>query len=263
MNCKNKRVNDIININIKIMALIKCTECGKEISDKAVVCPNCGFPIENKNVSPINTSENKESQNVVNLAELSLSIGQNVTSLGMNVGFEAILSEELCTQKNFFSSGVAKVLLHTHGIEFIVAMKNIKLHNSQIINIKKTSSAELKQVKNSSVIGRAAIGNLIMGQTGALIGGLSALETNEKLVTTQFITINYWDIPSKTAQTLILTSQDKEEHVDFFLDMREHEMKVNEETKRLADNKMPLVSKICAIITGLAIIAIIVLNFIF
>ncbi len=28
------------------MAMIKCTECGKEMSDKASVCPNCGCPIE-------------------------------------------------------------------------------------------------------------------------------------------------------------------------------------------------------------------------
>lgn len=28
------------------MALIKCEECGKEISDKAKVCVNCGCPIE-------------------------------------------------------------------------------------------------------------------------------------------------------------------------------------------------------------------------
>lgn len=27
------------------MALIKCPECGKEISDKAKACPNCGAPI--------------------------------------------------------------------------------------------------------------------------------------------------------------------------------------------------------------------------
>lgn len=27
------------------MALIKCPECGKEISDKAAVCPSCGYPI--------------------------------------------------------------------------------------------------------------------------------------------------------------------------------------------------------------------------
>ena len=28
------------------MALIKCPECGKEISDKASACVSCGFPIQ-------------------------------------------------------------------------------------------------------------------------------------------------------------------------------------------------------------------------
>lgn len=28
------------------MALIKCPECGREISNKANSCPNCGYPIE-------------------------------------------------------------------------------------------------------------------------------------------------------------------------------------------------------------------------
>ena len=28
------------------MALIKCSECGKEISDKAKMCVNCGNPIQ-------------------------------------------------------------------------------------------------------------------------------------------------------------------------------------------------------------------------
>lgn len=27
------------------MALIKCAECGKEVSDKAAACPNCGAPV--------------------------------------------------------------------------------------------------------------------------------------------------------------------------------------------------------------------------
>lgn len=29
------------------MALIKCPECGKQVSDKAGSCPNCGCPIAN------------------------------------------------------------------------------------------------------------------------------------------------------------------------------------------------------------------------
>lgn len=28
------------------MALIKCTECGKEISQKAKTCPSCGAPVK-------------------------------------------------------------------------------------------------------------------------------------------------------------------------------------------------------------------------
>lgn len=30
---------------VLFMALIKCPECGKEISDRAGACPNCGCPI--------------------------------------------------------------------------------------------------------------------------------------------------------------------------------------------------------------------------
>jgi hypothetical protein len=32
------------------MALVKCSECDKNISDKAVACPNCGSPINNNRV---------------------------------------------------------------------------------------------------------------------------------------------------------------------------------------------------------------------
>jgi ribosomal protein L37E len=31
------------------MALIKCPECGKEVSDKANNCLNCGYPLNNDN----------------------------------------------------------------------------------------------------------------------------------------------------------------------------------------------------------------------
>ena len=36
------------------MSLIKCPECGKEISEKASSCPNCGCPSSewNKEVKP-------------------------------------------------------------------------------------------------------------------------------------------------------------------------------------------------------------------
>lgn len=30
------------------MALIKCPECGRQVSNQATTCPNCGFPIRDK-----------------------------------------------------------------------------------------------------------------------------------------------------------------------------------------------------------------------
>lgn len=38
------------------MAIIKCPECGKELSDKASVCPQCGFPIQEINQGTENTN---------------------------------------------------------------------------------------------------------------------------------------------------------------------------------------------------------------
>ncbi len=42
------------------MALIKCPECGKEISDKAISCPNCGCPNSEFHVSNNNNKDNSQ-----------------------------------------------------------------------------------------------------------------------------------------------------------------------------------------------------------
>ena len=45
------------------MALIKCPECGREISNAAAACPHCGFPIENGgNVAKADIANNKRIQ---------------------------------------------------------------------------------------------------------------------------------------------------------------------------------------------------------
>lgn len=38
------------------MALIKCPECGREISDQAAACPQCGFPISAARSEPAEES---------------------------------------------------------------------------------------------------------------------------------------------------------------------------------------------------------------
>lgn len=42
------------------MAMIKCSECGHDVSDKAKSCPSCGAPIDTKVYCPNCGSDNVE-----------------------------------------------------------------------------------------------------------------------------------------------------------------------------------------------------------
>ncbi len=44
------------------MALIKCPECGKEISDKASACPNCGMPLRREDCGTYDVVVTRENQ---------------------------------------------------------------------------------------------------------------------------------------------------------------------------------------------------------
>ena len=47
------------------MALIKCPECGKEISDEAEVCIHCGYPLKNKQVVESDQNNKKQPESYV------------------------------------------------------------------------------------------------------------------------------------------------------------------------------------------------------
>ena len=52
------------------MALIKCKECGKDVSDMATACPNCGYPIaKDKEISTEKQENNIENEDNSNIEE--------------------------------------------------------------------------------------------------------------------------------------------------------------------------------------------------
>lgn len=55
------------------MALIKCPECGREVSDKATACPNCGYAL-NKNNGDIAPKSNKKWIVAVVVAVLAIAV---------------------------------------------------------------------------------------------------------------------------------------------------------------------------------------------
>ena len=70
------------------MALIKCPECGKQISDKASVCIHCGYPIQAEQVISTSISNSKKVA-IPSFSEFSqqkipaIKVVREVTGLGL------------------------------------------------------------------------------------------------------------------------------------------------------------------------------------
>ena len=72
------------------MALIKCPECGREISDKAASCPNCGTPIGNKKI-PVHFERKKSFIGSANTGSVVID-GVTVGSAASGASFDVMLT---------------------------------------------------------------------------------------------------------------------------------------------------------------------------
>lgn len=185
------------------MALINCPECKKEISDKAISCPNCGIPL-NKLVVPYEGVLEKAKEHLVfPVLPLDLSIGKHITSFAGDTPFDGFYDQK----ENVITKipiGKVSVVLYTHGIQIINGFNIYSIHNSQIISLIKTSKEELVKT-DKSVIGRAVVGGFIMGPLGAIIGGMSGIGSKESIENKHYLVINFWDVDSKSAQTILIS----------------------------------------------------------
>ena len=72
------------------MALIKCPECGREISDKASACPSCGTPIADKKI-PVHFERKKAFGGSANTGTVMVD-GVAVGSASNGASFDVMLS---------------------------------------------------------------------------------------------------------------------------------------------------------------------------
>lgn len=66
------------------MALIKCCECGSEISDKALVCMNCGKPIKCNNNNTIIKKDSNEKYDIISLCGFIIGAWLVLSIIGFN-----------------------------------------------------------------------------------------------------------------------------------------------------------------------------------
>jgi hypothetical protein len=208
------------------MALINCPECDKQISDKAKTCPNCGFPIEEMN---------KPDEILLQFPELpnDLSIGKPLTNWAGNTHFKGVYDSEGNVIEKI-TPGVAHVMMYDNGIAISGGMflNPYPVHNSQIISLKQISRTELGSLNNNDVVGRAVIGALIYGPAGAIIGALTAKKQHSQ----HYLIINYWDVDSKKAQSLIIGGDKM--LINTFI--KRHEEEITRSKKDSLVNVLPL-----------------------
>lgn len=231
------------------MALIKCPECSKEISDKAISCPNCGVPLAKMGVIPkdeIDVITNNSDLMTYPELPSDLSIGKQI----VNWAFDAAFVGFYDGRENVISkipSGKVDVILFTHGIQIMSGLQFYQVHNSQIISIKRTSHEELINA-DKSVIGRAVVGGLILGPLGAIIGGMSGIGSKEKFINKNYFVINFWDAETKSAQTILISSTETTK-IDSFILRQQNEHNLNETENRQPEaNTMPAWAIICFIV---------------
>lgn len=179
------------------MALIDCPECSKEISDKASACPHCGCPV---------TQESLSEESILKCPDFP-----NDLSIGGAIGF-IFVKGKFIKNENIHSQipeGAVHVFFHEKGIKIssgsFFLSHIMDIHVSQLIGISETSESELIQ-QNKSVVGRAAVGALLFGPFGAIVGGLSGLNTSKTMCKNMLI-ISFWDTITKEPKSIIIRSE--------------------------------------------------------
>lgn len=211
------------------MALIICSECGKEFSNKAVSCPNCGCPIEEiiKEESLDNSQEEVEIEETGSTASKAWA----VIKTGANTISERQKEAIKCTKSigpvqidenhsmfringsvpvNGKKAGAGKSLFKgfmavgTMGMsvaaEKIVGGGKQKVGDKTWLNFSDLINYDLLEddsIVTSGGVGQALIGGALFGGFGAVAGGITGKRKQKKKVENLIIkvTLNNFGCP--------------------------------------------------------------------
>lgn len=205
------------------MALIKCTECGKEFSDKAAACPNCGCPIQEIVIPEPNIKKEEEpevslssiwstvpSKSSISSTQSSAPVKYKATQKISVVKIDEVnrkfqISGAVAVKKNSLVKKSVKGIMafYTLGLSLAVEKmikSGIKIGNNVWFNFSDLMSYELIEddsVVTSGGVGQALIGGALFGGFGAVAGGITGKRVQKKRVESLCIkaTLNSFDCP--------------------------------------------------------------------
>lgn len=161
--------------------LIKCEECGKEISDKATTCPNCGSP-----VGAITAGEMVTELDIEDNLHVKFKATQNVGPVKVdNVNGLFMLQGHFAQKKK---GGLMKGVMafSTMGMS-VAAEKLIKSvsSNKKIYKFEDLLSYDLLEddsLVTSGGVGMALVGGALLGGTGLIAGSVVGKKKSKKIV---------------------------------------------------------------------------------
>lgn len=150
------------------MALIKCSECGKEISDKAKACIHCGCPIEEEEVFNCGNCGAEVQEDDTKCPECGFSFEEEPEEI-------EFVREQLEKNDGNIIQTINSVV-NKYGMDLLTAKRFVnKIADDEEVEVPRyiiktiiVSSSSKK--KASSAIGRAAIGGALLGPAGLLAG---------------------------------------------------------------------------------------------
>lgn len=211
------------------MALITCTECGKEFSDKAIACPNCGCPTEDILMSldeqnPVDSNISSDDISMTNKmfgmvqsgVNSVIEANKNAIKPTKKVGpvqidevhqkFRINGSIPVNGKKDGLGKSMFKGMMAVGTLGMSVAAEKLiggnKQHvgNKEWLDYSDLLNYELLEddsVVTSGGVGQALVGGTLFGGFGAIAGGITAKRTQKKKIESLYIkaTVNNFSSP--------------------------------------------------------------------
>ena len=223
------------------MALIICTECGKEFSDKASACPNCGCPIEEiLKITDESMDTDLPASSPENVGDRLFSMVQDGVGSLIEANKNAIkptkqigpVQIDEIHQKfringtipvNGKKDGIGKTVfkgmmaMGTMGMsvaaeKLIGAGNKQKVGNKEWLDFSDLLNYDLLEddsLVTSGGVGQALVGGALFGGFGAVAGGITGKRTQKKKIESLYIKVTLNNFASPCIMVPLITKSTK------------------------------------------------------